>query len=256
MIKRNFARYRIVRSSKINPWGTVFVRRRLFLKSLHSYFFKIKNMKKKKNYANVLLLDKSRGKIKRRIRRKSFYGKLLMNKQRIKSYYNTLKDKQLRKLIMKHKKFGIKKSLDAIIYNLEFRIDVFLKKCNFVPTVHFARQLISHFNFFFENRCVSNSSVLFKINEVLVLREKPFYYYNLKKTFIRLKSNLKPLPNYLFVDYKSLVALIAYLPTTNDIFYVFGGHFKKLLYFYFNRRSLFFFFHIFFVLNGRSFGVL
>src|SRR5437870_1928751 len=101
MVKRGArhlsARYRIVRSTKKDPWGrSIFIRRKPFLKSLRAYFLRIKNMRKKRNFKNVLLLDKSRGFMKKRTSRNSQYGRVLRNKQLIKKFYATLKEKQMR----------------------------------------------------------------------------------------------------------------------------------------------------------------
>jgi small subunit ribosomal protein S4 len=237
MTNRLHSRYRIVRSTKIDPWGKgIFYHRRFFLRSFWTYYKKIQSMKRKKNFKNVLLLDSSRGKIRKRRGRKTLYGKLLKNKQLLKKFYFTLKDRQFRKLAMS---CGTKRKIrshELFLRKLELRLDVLLYRCHFAPSVAWARQVINHGNFIFYNKIIDRPVNLYSLGNEITFFKHPRLYYNILNTFRLFKKNLKPIPNFLLIDYKALRLIACRPPILSDLFYTFNANFTNLIQFYQNRR--------------------
>jgi ribosomal protein S4 len=236
--KKYVTRFRIVRTIKKDPWGvSLFLRRRLFLRSLHTYYKIIKDMRRKRNFSNVLLLDRSRGKIKKRIRRKSLYGRMLMNKQGLQKFYNVYRSKRLRMIFRDYSK-GLSKTpfTKKLVSFLELRLDNVLRRCYFVPTVHWARQSIVHGKLRLNDTIFVKPSVKLLLGQEFTLPREIYNFYNIRFFFKKLRKYLKPLPNFLLVDYKNLRFFIIATPSLENIFYPFKANFSNLIQFYQNRR--------------------
>ena len=77
-----------------------------------------------------------------------------MCKQQIKNYYGNIKEKCFFNIYKSAKKL-IGKTSDNIIGLLETRLDTFVFRCNFAPTIFAARQYINHKHFSVNNNIVN-----------------------------------------------------------------------------------------------------
>jgi len=120
---------------------------------------------------------------------------------------------------------------------LELRLDNILRRCYFVPTIQWARQSIIHGKLKLNNEIMQKPSARVIINQEFTFTKNWFYIYNMQTFFQKLKKYIKPLPNFIMIDYKCFRFFIVNSPKIEDIFYSFNGNFVNLVQFYQNRQS-------------------
>lgn len=109
-----------------------------------------------------------RGKVRRKYSNSS-YGKRLVERQKIRVLYNIksgLLDTYIKGAM------SCKKPDIALLARLESRFDQTVFKLGFAPSIHSARQLVSHKHFLINGKSVNIPSYHMKPNDVISVREK------------------------------------------------------------------------------------
>lgn len=101
---------------------------------------------------------------------------------------------------------------------LEGRLETFLLRLNFFPSIYFIKRFILSGNVFVDNKIISYPSHFLKYNQIVSINKKYF-----KLVFARLKSNLKLRkvllnnPSFIEADYKLLVAMLIKNPELSSL---------------------------------------
>lgn len=145
MTRRIQAKYKISRTLGANLWG----------RPRDPFEFK--------NYA-----PGQHGPNRRRVQ--SDYAKQLRAKQALRRYYN-ITEKQFSNLFEKaSKRKG--DTASNLVAMLEARLDAFVFRANFVPTIFAARQFVSHKHVLVNGKTVNIPSYQLKVGDVVTIREK------------------------------------------------------------------------------------
>ena len=145
------------------------------------------------------------------------YGLRLKAKQLVKKYYGDLTEKQLKKY---YQIIRDSKDNSRIFSLIESRLDVFIYRTLFAPTLFEARQLINHGYFLINGIKVKQKNYLLKQGDILSVYNKHWFLL-FNKIVTNLKgSNIKiPCPPHIQVDYSTLTAIFLNLPKLNKIPY-------------------------------------
>lgn len=145
----------------------------------------------------------------------SDYAKQLNAKQKLKKYYGSITEKQFHNTYKKaQKKKG--DTSENFIALLESRLDSFVYRCNFAPTIFAARQFVSHKHFLVNGKPVNIPSYVLTEGDVVEVREKS------KQVTIILESiqNIKrPVPDYIQLNEKNLSAEFVKRPVLAEVPY-------------------------------------
>jgi small subunit ribosomal protein S4 len=101
---------------------------------------------------------------------RSTFGEQLLEKQRLRFQYN-LREKQLRKFFDQAKRRK-GNTADELLRLLERRLDNFVYRAGFAPTIYAARQLVSHGHVAVNGRKIDRPGKLVTIEDVITIREK------------------------------------------------------------------------------------
>lgn len=148
---------------------------------------------------------KFRGKI-------SVYKTQLLEKQKVRAQYN-ISEKQMRSNYQEAvRQKG--NTVELLIQLLERRLDTFVYRAGFAPTIYAARQAVSHVHFEVNGKKVNIPSYKIGLNDVVSVRAK-----SKNKDFL-----LKPLsdtsiviPSYIERDTAKLEARMSYFPTRAEV---------------------------------------
>lgn len=145
-------------------------------------------------------------------------------------YYSTLGYRQFQQLFLKLRYYH-KNSISSLIGFLEFRLEFFLYRINFVPSKYFAKQLLQKRAFAINNRSMVNKNYLMSINDVLTVNRFFFstIYENIltrfrifRQTALKYSSNTTPIlfdnPSYTEIDYSLLLVHIIRKPKPSEVF--------------------------------------
>lgn len=105
------------------------------------------------------------------------------------------------------------KNESVLFLFLECRLENFLFRLNFFPSIYFIKRFILSNNVFVNNKSINYSSYLLNYNEIVSVNKKylKFVYYTLKRGMKRRKFFLNS-PSFIEVDYKLLVAMLIRAP--------------------------------------------
>lgn len=145
----------------------------------------------------------------------SDYGMQLMAKQKLKFYYGDITEKQFRRTFdtanaMKGN------SAENLIGLLESRLDAFVYRSKFVPTIFAARQFVNHGHILVNGKKCNIGSVRLKPGDVVQVREKS---RNMALVLEALGSPERDIPEYIEVDPKSMSAQYVRVPELADVPY-------------------------------------
>ena len=101
----------------------------------------------------------------------SDYTIRLMEKQKVMFNYG-LREKQLVNLVKKCKKDKSRAWVDSLIIALESRLDNFIFRANWAPSIPAARQMVSHGHIFVNGKKVNVPNFSVKPNDVVTISEK------------------------------------------------------------------------------------
>jgi small subunit ribosomal protein S4 len=145
----------------------------------------------------------------------SDYGTQLKAKQKLRGYYGNISERQFRGIFQEARR--LKGDSGAhMIGLLERRLDAVVYRAKFVPTVHAARQFISHGHIKVNGKRVTVPSYRVKVGDVVEVREKS------KQLALVLEAQAlaeRDIPDYIEVDPAKLTAKMTRVPVLSDVPY-------------------------------------
>lgn len=146
---------------------------------------------------------------------RSDFGKQLVAKQQLKKYYGNITEKQFRKIYQEaiRQKGDTSENLVAL---LESRLDSFVYRANFVPSVFAARQLVSHKHVTVNGEKVNIPSYRLKEGDVVEVREKSKQINMVLEATQKLEREV---PDYIELDQKAIKAKFIRKPKFADVPY-------------------------------------
>jgi small subunit ribosomal protein S4 len=145
----------------------------------------------------------------------SDYGMQLMAKQKLKFYYGDITEKQFRKTFDEANRMK-GNTAENLIGLLECRLDAFIYRSKFVPTIFAARQFVNHGHVLLNGKKCNIGSVRLKEGDVVQVREKS---RNMALVLEALGSPERDLPEYIEVDPKAMTATLVRVPALADVPY-------------------------------------
>lgn len=140
-------------------------------------------------------------------RPKSEYGQQLAVKQELKETYG-LREGQL------HRYFSRWKTPDAIIQDIESRLDNIIYRCGFASTRRSARQLVSHGHMEINGRNINLPSYRVKIKDVISIHQASVNIVPFKDLAMTLSKF--EAPSWIDLDKKNLRATITSNPVVEE----------------------------------------
>lgn len=154
------------------------------------------------------------------------YGEQLLEKQKIKKYYGNIKEKQFKKIYREaYKKRG--DTGEAFIGLLESRLDAFIFRVKFAPTIYSARQYVTHGHVTVNKKNVNIPSYNLKPDDIVEVKEK-------SKKMTIFNNEIKQVKDivYIMIDRKNLKAKYLKIPLIKEIPYSFSISVKLIIEFY------------------------
>lgn len=148
-------------------------------------------------------------------RKMSDYANQLAAKQKLKKYYANMTEKQFRSVYEEangHKG----DTAEVLIGLLERRLDINIFRCNFVPTVFAARQLINHRHVLVNGKRVNIPSYRLKEGDIIELKERAQTMPMVMEAISRPERDV---PEYLTVDAKAMKGQFVRIPKLSDVPY-------------------------------------
>lgn len=138
----------------------------------------------------------------------SDYGQQLRAKQRLKGYYGTLSEKQMKRLYREAKRLkgDTGKNLIGL---LERRLASVVYRMKFVPTVFAARQLVNHGHVTVNGKKVDRPSYMVRPNDVIEVRQRS---REIPMVLEAMSSEERDVPDYLQVDFDRLKGTFLHIP--------------------------------------------
>ena len=189
MTKRLESKYKIDRRLGINLWG------------------RPKSPINKRDYGP--------GQHGQRRKKPSDYGEQLMAKQRLKGYYGSVSERQLRKYYAE----AVRRKGDTgenLIELLERRLDAVIYRMKFAITVFASRQLVSHGHVKVNGKRVNIASYLVKDNDLIELTSKA---KEMERVLEATQTAERDVPEYVSVDHKDMKGTYVRGPKLADVPY-------------------------------------
>ncbi len=143
----------------------------------------------------------------------SDYGMQLMAKQKLKFHYGDITEKQFRRTFDEASRLK-GNTAENLIGLLESRLDAFVYRSKFVPTIFAARQFINHGHILLNGKRCNIGSVRLKPGDVVQVREKS---RNMALVLEALGSPERDVPEYIEVDPKAMTATYVRIPELADV---------------------------------------
>ena len=190
MTKRHAAKYKIDRRLGQNIWG------------------RPKSPVNRREYGPGQHGQRRKGKL-------SDYGVQLRAKQKLKGYYGDISEKQFRGIYQE----AIRLRGDSgahLIGLLERRLDAFIYRSKFVPTIFAARQFVNHGHIKVNGRRVTVPSFKVKVGDVVEVKEK-----SRQLPLVMEATGLaeRDVPEYIEVDHSKMTAKMTRIPTITEVPY-------------------------------------
>lgn len=141
----------------------------------------------------------------------SNYGLQLREKQKVKRYYGVLETQFRNYYSIAEKQAGI--TGDNFLTLLETRLDNVVYRLGFAASRKEARQLVRHGHFTLNGHKANIPSILVKVGDVIVLKEKS----NSSAKFKEIKEKAVTVPKWLEADVEKLEGKVVAIPTREDI---------------------------------------
>ncbi|HXY89933.1 MAG TPA: 30S ribosomal protein S4 [Xanthobacteraceae bacterium] len=145
----------------------------------------------------------------------SDFGVQLRAKQKLRGYYANISERQFRKIYQEATR--LRGDTGAILIGLlERRLDAFIYRAKFVPTVFSARQFVSHGHVTVNGKRVTIPSFRVKVGDVVELAGRA------KEMAIALEasqSTERDVPDYLEIDHKKMSGKMLRVPTLSEVPY-------------------------------------
>lgn len=145
----------------------------------------------------------------------SDFGTQLMAKQKLKGYYGDITEKQFRRTYDEaNRRKG--NTAENLIGLLESRLDAFIYRSKFVPTIFAARQFVNHAHLKVNGVRTNIPSYRLKPGDVVELRDRA---KNMALVLEALGSAERDIPDYIDVDPKAMTATFVRIPELSDVPY-------------------------------------
>jgi small subunit ribosomal protein S4 len=145
----------------------------------------------------------------------SDFGVQLRAKQKLRGYYANISERQFRKIYQEAAR--VRGDTGAILIGLlERRLDAFIYRAKFVPTVFSARQFVSHGHVTVNGKRVTIPSFRVKVGDVVALAARA------KELAIVLEasqSTERDVPDYLEIDHKKMSGKMVRVPALSEVPY-------------------------------------
>jgi small subunit ribosomal protein S4 len=145
----------------------------------------------------------------------SDYGVQLKAKQKLRGYYGSISERQFRGIYQEARR--LKGDSGAhMIGLLERRLDAVIYRAKFVPTVHAARQFISHGHIRVNGKRVTIPSYRVKVGDIVEVKDKS------KQLALVLEAQAlaeRDVPDYIELDANKLAAKLTRIPALSDVPY-------------------------------------
>ncbi len=151
----------------------------------------------------------------RRKGKTSDFGLQLVAKQKLKMYYGNITEKQFRRVYAEAARLKGNTS-ENLVGLLESRLDAFVYRSKFVPTVFAARQFVNHGHVKVNGKRVTIPSYQVKPEDVIEVRDKA---RNMAMVLEAVQSGERDVPDYIEVDVKAMTAKYVRVPTLSDVPY-------------------------------------
>ncbi|MEN0001376.1 MAG: 30S ribosomal protein S4 [Pseudomonadota bacterium] len=190
MSKRTSAKYKLDRRMGENVWG------------------RPKSPVNRREYGPGQHGQRRKGKL-------SDFGVQLRAKQKLKGYYGDISEKQFRKT---YDEASRRKgdTPELLIGLLESRLDAFVYRSKFVPTIFSARQFVNHGHIKVNGQRVNIPSYRLKAGDVVEVKDKS------KQLAIVIEATQlaeRDVPDYVEADHNKMVATFVRLPGLSDVPY-------------------------------------
>jgi small subunit ribosomal protein S4 len=145
----------------------------------------------------------------------SDFGVQLRAKQKLKGYYGNITERQFRKVYAEAVRLKGDNSAH-LIGLLERRLDAFVYRAKFAPTVFAARQLVSHGHVSVNGKRVTIASYRLQIGDTIELASKS---KELVVVLEATQSAERDVPDYVEADHKRMTAKLSRIPALSDVPY-------------------------------------
>lgn len=145
----------------------------------------------------------------------SDFGLQLQAKQKLKFHYGDITEKQFRKT---YEEASRRKgnTAEILIGLLESRLDAFVYRSKFTPTIFSARQFVNHGHVTVNGVKTNIPSFRLKPGDVVQVKERS---RNMALVLEALGSPERDVPDYIDIDPKAMTATLVRLPELNDVPY-------------------------------------
>lgn len=148
-------------------------------------------------------------------KRPTDYGIQLLAKQKLREYYGDITEKQFKKIYQEaNRRKG--DTIENLVGLLESRLDAFIFRLNFVPSIFAARQFVNHKHVKVNGKKVNISSYVLKPGDVVELTAKAKLIELVKNAVI---ASERPMPTYIDVDVSNMSATYIRMPSFEEIPY-------------------------------------
>lgn len=145
----------------------------------------------------------------------SDYGVQFFGKQKLKGYYGEIPEKQFRNIYQE----AVRRRGDTVenlVGLLESRLDAFIFRCNFVPTIFAARQFVNHKHVMVNGKKVNIPSYRLRPGDLVEICEKS---RAMKLVTDSISAGLRPIPGYVELDVPNMKAKYVKIPGLAEIPY-------------------------------------
>ena len=146
-------------------------------------------------------------------RKTTEYGSQLIAKQKLKMYYGDIREKQFKAIYMTAKRRRGDTG-ENLIGLLESRLDAFLYRSKFAPTVFSSRQFVSHKHVRVNKKIVNIPSYSLRVNDVVELAD------TVRRSSLILQSiadRNREVPEYINADGSHFKSIFLRMPTLKDV---------------------------------------
>jgi small subunit ribosomal protein S4 len=148
-------------------------------------------------------------------RKLSDYGVQFIGKQKLKGYYGEMTEKQFHNIYHE----AVRRRGDTVenlVGLLESRLDAFIFRCNFVPTIFAARQFVNHKHVMVNGKKVNIPSYRLRPGDLVEICEKA---KAIKLVTDSIAAGLRPIPSYVELDSANMKAKYIKIPELAEIPY-------------------------------------
>lgn len=142
----------------------------------------------------------------------SVYKLQLLEKQKLRFQYN-ISEKQMRKYYH-HAAHHVGNTVDNLIQQLERRLDAFVLRGGFAPTIFAARQFVNHGHFLVNGKKVNIPSYQLRPGDVVSVKDKS---KKMQMFIERVEDDSTVVPDYIETDKTNMTMKLIRLPERSEV---------------------------------------